>query len=121
PFTCDYCSITSFFDGRYRKRPVAEVLRDVRAAKKSGSRFIAFIDDNIGVDWRYCTELFEALVPEDIIWMSQCSIHIADKPDMLALAHRSGCRMLSFGIESVSEKSLEMHDKAWNRPARYAD
>lgn len=121
PFTCDYCSITSFFEGRYRKRPVAEVLRDVRAAKKSGSRFIAFIDDNIGVDWRYCTELFEALVPEDIIWMSQCSIHIADKPEMLALAHRSGCRMLSFGIESVSEKSLEMHDKAWNRPARYAE
>ena len=121
PFTCDYCSITSFFDGRYRKRPVDQVVRDVRAAKRSGSRFIAFIDDNIGVDWRYCTDLWEALIPERIIWMSQCSLHIADKPEMLALAHRSGCRLLSFGIESVNEASLEMHDKAWNRPARYAD
>lgn len=119
PFTCDYCSVTSFFDARYRKRPVDQVLRDIREVKRRGTRYIAFIDDNIGVDWRYCAELWEALVPEKIIWMSQCSLHIADRPDMLALAHRSGCRLLSFGIESTSEASLARHDKAWNKPARY--
>jgi hypothetical protein len=37
--------------------------------------------------------------------MSQCSIHIADHPDMLALAYQSGCR-LSIGIESVNPPSL---------------
>ena len=31
----------------------------MRAAKKSGSRFIAFIDDNIGVDWQYFSELMK--------------------------------------------------------------
>ena len=121
PFTCDYCSITSFFEGRYRKRPVEQVLRDVRAAKRMGTRYIAFIDDNIGVDWKYCTELWTALIPEKIIWMSQCSLHIADRPDMLALAHRSGCRLLSFGVESTSEASLSAHDKEWNRPERYGE
>ena len=34
---------------------------------------------------------------------------------MLALAAKSGCRILSFGIETVNEKSLEHIDKAWNR------
>lgn len=121
PFTCDYCSITNFFEGRYRKRPVDQVIRDVRAAKRVGTRYIAFIDDNIGVDWKYCTELWEALVPEKIVWMSQCSLHIADHPEMLTLAHRSGCRLLSFGIESTSEASLALHDKEWNRPGRYRD
>jgi radical SAM superfamily enzyme YgiQ (UPF0313 family) len=119
PFTCDYCSITAYFEGRYRKRPVDQVLRDVRAAKRMGTRHIAFIDDNIGVDWKYCRELWEALIPERIIWMSQCSLHIADQPEMLALARRSGCRLLSFGIESTSEASLAAHDKEWNRPGRY--
>jgi radical SAM superfamily enzyme YgiQ (UPF0313 family) len=97
------------------------VVRDVRAAKQDGTRHIAFIDDNIAVDWNWCAELWEALIPEKIIWMSQCTLHIAERPDMLRLAHRSGCRLLSFGIESTNEASLEWIDKTWNRPTRYRD
>jgi radical SAM superfamily enzyme YgiQ (UPF0313 family) len=121
PFTCDFCSITTYFEQRYRKRPVDQVIRDVRAAKRHGTRYIAFIDDNIGVDWDYCTQLWEALIPEKIRWMSQCSLHIADHAEMLKLAHRSGCRLLSFGVETTSEASLAEHGKAWNRPARYGE
>jgi radical SAM superfamily enzyme YgiQ (UPF0313 family) len=121
PFTCDFCSVTAFFGASYRKRPVEQVIRDVREARKHGTKYIAFIDDNIGVDWDYCTKLWEALIPEQIIWISQCSLHIADRKDMLALAHRSGCRLLSFGIETTNAESLGIHDKAWNRPARYGE
>lgn len=121
PFTCTFCSITTFFRQRYRKRPVEHVVRDVRAAKRSGTRYIAFVDDNIGVDWDYCAGLWEALIPERIIWISQCSLHIADRPDMLALAARSGCRLLSFGIESTNPRSLATIDKEWNRPDRYRE
>lgn len=119
PFPCKFCSIQSFFERSYRKRPVDQVIRDVRAAKASGSRFIAFIDDNIGVDWKYFQELMLALIPEKIIWMSQCSIHIADKPEMLALAYKSGCRLLSFGIETTNAESLAWVDKEFNKPQNY--
>jgi radical SAM superfamily enzyme YgiQ (UPF0313 family) len=121
PFTCTFCSITAFFEARYRKRPVDQVVRDVRAAKRHGTRHIAFIDDNIGVDFDYCAELWEALIPEKITWMSQCSLHIADRPDMLKLARRSGCRLLSFGIETTSPEGLQGIDKEWNRPGRYRE
>ena len=120
PFTCDYCSITSYFDGLYRKRPVEQVVRDVRAAKRASSRYVAFVDDNIGVDFDYCAALWEALVPERIVWMSQSSLQIADRPDLLRLAHRSGCRVLSIGIESLNPESLAAHGKTFNRPAEYA-
>lgn len=119
PFPCTFCSIQSFFERSYRKRPVDQVIRDVMAAKKSGSKYIAFIDDNIGVDWKYFEELMKALIPEKIIWMSQCSIHIADKPEMLQLAYNSGCRLLSFGIESVNEKSIAWIEKDFNHPQHY--
>jgi radical SAM superfamily enzyme YgiQ (UPF0313 family) len=119
PFPCTFCSVTSFFKQGYRKRPVDQVLRDVRAAKRHGTRYIAFIDDNIAVDWKYCQELWEALIPERIIWMSQSSLHIAEEPDMLDLAYRSGCRLLSFGIESTSMKSLDTIEKQFNRPESY--
>lgn len=119
PFTCDYCSVTSFFGHRYRKRPVEQVVRDVRAAKALGVRRIALIDDNIGVDWDYCAELWEALVPEKITWMSQCSLHIAKQPALLRLARRSGCVLLSIGIESMVPASLARHGKHFNDPAQY--
>jgi radical SAM superfamily enzyme YgiQ (UPF0313 family) len=119
PFSCNFCSVSSFSGGSYRKRPIDQVIRDVRAAKKNGSHYIAFIDDNIGVDPDYCGELWEALIPEKIIWMSQCSLHLTERPDLMKLAHRSGCRMLSFGIESTSPQSLKTIDKEWNRPERY--
>ena len=120
PYHCTFCSVTAYFHGTYRRRPVDQVVRDVRAAKRSGSSSISFIDDNIAVDWDYCAQLWEALIPEKITWMSQCSLHIAEHPEMLKLAHRSGCRMLSFGIESTNTESLAGVDKAWNRPERYA-
>jgi radical SAM superfamily enzyme YgiQ (UPF0313 family) len=40
---------------------------------------------------------------------------------MLELARKSGCRLLSFGIESVNPKSLALIDKEWNRPERYEE
>ncbi len=119
PFACTFCSVTSFFSGVYRKRPVRDVVRDVRAARLSGSRYIAFVDDNLIVDFDYCAELFEALISERIIWMSQASLQITENSELMKLAQRSGCRLLSFGLESVSESSLAMIAKGWNQPQRY--
>jgi radical SAM superfamily enzyme YgiQ (UPF0313 family) len=119
PFACTFCSVTAFHGARYRKRPVDQVVRDVRAARRHGTRYIAFIDDNIAVDFDYCIELWEALIPEKVIWMSQSSLHIADRPDMLRLAHRSGCRLLSFGVESTVSDSLASIDKQFNEPRLY--
>ncbi|MCP4684116.1 MAG: radical SAM protein, partial [bacterium] len=121
PYSCSFCSVTAFHRGDYRKRPIADVVRDVRAAKCNGSRHIAFIDDNIAADPEYCATLWEALIPEKIIWMSQGSLHLAEHPGLLKLARRSGCRMISVGIESLNEESLNSVSKAWNRPERYSE
>jgi radical SAM superfamily enzyme YgiQ (UPF0313 family) len=121
PFPCRFCSIAAFFHRTYRKRPIDAVLRDVREAKRHGARAIAFIDDNIGVDFEWSAALWEALVPENVVWISQCSLHVAERPDLLRLARRSGCQLLSFGIESTSPESLATMSKEWNRPERYAE
>ena len=121
PFPCTFCSITAYYEQTYRKQPVENVIRDVRAAKATGSKYIAFIDDNIGVDFDYAKKLWEALIPENIIWISQCSLHIADRPDMLQLAYESGCRLLSFGIETTTSNSLSGINKEFNHPLEYRE
>jgi radical SAM superfamily enzyme YgiQ (UPF0313 family) len=121
PHACRFCSVTAFFGHSYYRRPVKEVIRDVREVKRCRSRYITLIDDNIGADWDYCAALWQALIPERILWMSQCSLRIADRPDLLRLARRSGCRILSVGIESLNRESLDDVDKAWNRPEGYGE
>jgi radical SAM superfamily enzyme YgiQ (UPF0313 family) len=120
PHSCTFCSVTAFHNG-YRTRPIEQVIRDVRAARRHGSRHIAFIDDNMIGDLDYCSELWERLIPLKIIWMTQCSIQLAEHPELVKLAHRSGCRLVSIGIESTSEGGLQSIGKTWNQPERYSE
>ncbi|NLH47174.1 MAG: B12-binding domain-containing radical SAM protein [Myxococcales bacterium] len=104
PYNCDYCSVTTFYGHKYRFRPVDEVARDIRA---SGSRFIGFVDDNIAGKLEYSAELYSALIPLKIFWMSQVSIRLADDERVLALAARSGYRYAVIGIETLDKQNLE--------------
>jgi radical SAM superfamily enzyme YgiQ (UPF0313 family) len=104
PYNCDYCSVTRFYGSKFRNRPVADVVRDIKATK---SPFIGFVDDNIAGRASYCYELFEALVPLKIYWMSQVSIRLADDEKLLELAARSGFRYAIVGIETLDEGNLD--------------
>lgn len=121
PAACRFCSVTAFFAGAYRKAPVEHVIRDVRAAKARGVRHVAFLDDNVAGDPDHAARLFEALAPEGIEWMSQATLDLAADDRLLARAARSGCRVLSFGIESTSEESLAWAGKGFNHPSRYGE
>jgi radical SAM superfamily enzyme YgiQ (UPF0313 family) len=121
PYRCSFCSVTAFFNNEFRTRPIDDVVRDVEAAKRHGSRYIAFVDDNMIGDPDYCAKLWEALIPHRIIWMTQCDIQLAESEELLKLAYRSGCRLVSIGIESTSAESLHTIGKSWNRPERYTD
>jgi len=120
PYSCIFCSVASFSNRVYRKRPVDKVIQDVRVVKKTGSRYVVFIDDNFFVDSGYNKELLQALIPEKIIWISSSTIHIADHSDMLDLAHKSGCRLLSIGIETLESNNLKEINKTWNHPEEYS-
>jgi len=119
PFTCRFCSIAAYSNGSYRRRPVDKVIGDIRALKKSGSKYVVFVDDNLFFDPDYNRDLWTALIPEKITWLSSSTIHIADYPEMFYLAHKSGCFMLSIGIESLNNKNLKDAHKTWNQPDKY--
>ncbi|NLH47173.1 MAG: B12-binding domain-containing radical SAM protein [Myxococcales bacterium] len=109
PFHCDYCAVTAFHGGRHRLRPLAEVLRNIQA---TGSRYIAFTDDNIVADKDYARELFKALIPLKIRWMAQSTMLLADDTDLIRLAAESGLRFAWIGVESISPRALsEVHRK----------
>ncbi len=119
PFGCAFCSVTSFFGGTYRWRPVDEVLREI--SELDGRPLIFFVDDNIAGHKEYARELFLALAARKVGWIGQASTTIARDQGLLALAAASGCRGLFLGIESLSPASLGSVGKRQNVVEEYEE
>lgn len=119
PNNCSFCSVYCLYRGRYLKRPLEEVLRDVRQVQDLGFKKFLLLDDNIGADRGYLLALCEGLRPLGMQWLSQCDISVGRDPALLAAMAGAGCIALSFGLESLSEQSLQGMDKAWAVPAEY--
>lgn len=113
PFNCDFCSVTKFFGGTYRWRPVKDVVNEIR---KTGRKKILFLDDNIIGNREYARELFQALIPLHVRWAGQASINIGRNEELLLLASESGCAVLLIGIESLSVLNLREIGKTFFRP-----
>jgi len=116
PFACDFCAVSKFYGRTYRYRPIEKVVEEI---KVSGSKHIFFVDDNIAADYRYSMELFEALVPLKLKWISQANITIAQKPDLCKMASKSGCIALLIGLESINSQSLASIGKTFNKVEDY--
>ena len=116
PHDCDFCSVTKFFGGSYRARPVDEVIRDVKA---SGVKRIFFADDNIIANRKYAAELFKKLTPLNIRWGGQATITLGHFPDLCKQMSDSGCQHLCVGIESINQASLDTVGKSHNKVSDY--
>jgi len=116
PQRCTFCSITTFFGQKFRSRPVDEVIEELKQLGK----YLLFMDDNIISDADYAKDLFEKMAPLGKIWFSQCSTRVAYNKELLSLAHRSGCRGLFVGFESLSQDGLRDWNKSFNRAKDYA-
>jgi radical SAM superfamily enzyme YgiQ (UPF0313 family) len=110
-YNCNFCSIHAFYGSVLRQRPVDEVVDEIR---RSGSRVIFLVDDNIFVDVPRAIALFEALIPLKISWSCQVSIDVAHDPALVRLMQRSGCVNALIGFESLNKQNLVQMRKAWN-------
>jgi radical SAM superfamily enzyme YgiQ (UPF0313 family) len=118
---CRFCSVASVHKGTFRVRPLSEIARDIEAIKKLGFRKVAVVDDSVGCDLEFLKGLCRTITPFKIQWMSQCTLSVARRPDILALLAESGCCMLSIGLESLDPDNLRSIGKGFNRAEAYAE
>lgn len=109
-YDCEFCAITSYYDAKYHRRPVADVVEDI---KRSGKRHFFLVDDNIIANPEYALDLCHAIEPLGIHWASQGTLTVAQNPELLRWLKKSGCEMLLIGFESLEERNLEQMHKAW--------
>jgi radical SAM superfamily enzyme YgiQ (UPF0313 family) len=121
PHSCSFCSVYCLYRNSYIKRDIDEVVRDIKEVKRLGFKKFLLLDDNIYSDKAYLTELCGEIKKLNMKWMSQCSISIADDKKVLKTIAESGCMTLSFGIESISQGSLDSMNKSWAKVNRYEE
>jgi len=76
-----------------------------------------FWDDNLYNAAGSFRALCEAVQPLGRSWAAELTIDLAEKPELLKLAHDSGCRDLFLGIESVSQTAIDGLDK-WSNDTK---
>ncbi len=114
--SCSYCSIGLSIGPGFRTRPVEHVVRDI---ERSGARRLMFWDDNLTADKEYCRQLFAAIKPLKIKWVSQATIQFTDDESLVRLAGEAGCTGIFIGFESLSAECLDECGKTFNRSYAY--
>jgi radical SAM superfamily enzyme YgiQ (UPF0313 family) len=114
--SCDFCVVPAAWGRKPYQKPVADVVADIR---QHGARKLIFIDLNLIADRGHALELFKALVPLNAQWYGLATVLLADDPELLELAARSGCKGLLMGLESISPANLRQSRKGFNSPEKF--
>ena len=110
-FQCEFCSINAFYQRSYKIRPIEDIVHEIKLSK---AKNVFFVDDNIVTDRNRAVELFKALIPLRIRWISQASMHIHNDNELLNLMKKSGCSGVLIGFESLHKENLEAMGKQIN-------
>lgn len=110
-YSCSYCAVSSYFGRRHYKRDVSETIREIEGQNR---KTLFFVDDNITADHQAAKELFRALIPLRVRWVSQASIDITTDRELLTLMKRSGCLGNVIGFESLIPANLSGSQKTAN-------
>jgi radical SAM superfamily enzyme YgiQ (UPF0313 family) len=114
---CAYCSIRSMYGQKYLKRPVAEVIEEIKFQTSRPNlrwpdrKLVQFWDDNPACDLDWFHELLEKMIPLKKWWLSQMCLNVADNEETVKLMKASGCKGIFVGIESISDKTLRTQNK----------
>lgn len=129
PFGCEFCSVTAFNGKKMRHKQFDQILQELdelttvhQSVYARAADTVFFLDDSFGTDVRFYTALMQTILDTgtQIRWVTQATTALAQKPELLKLAQKSGCVGVLIGFESLSQESLREADKSY-KAREYAD
>jgi radical SAM superfamily enzyme YgiQ (UPF0313 family) len=115
PYRCSFCSISAFYDGKWRARKIENIIAEIEANASQGVKRFFFSDDNLTVDTKrvrtICKELKDKGL-DDLQWRCLSRVDsIYKDPVMIDKMADSGCTSMSLGIESGVQEILNRYKK----------
>lgn len=113
PYRCVYCS--RIFGKTFRLHSVERILGEMKILiEKYGAKEIIFRDDTFTINKKYvkelCNEIIKRGYHKKIEWTCMTRVNLVDK-EILKLMRKAGCWSMHYGIETGSQRLLDMIKK----------
>lgn len=105
PVNCSFCSTSSFWGQNVRMNSPERIGEEVEYVKSLGAKRIFFHDDTFNLGIERTIKIAETLKKLNIEYAIQCRV-IPVNEEMISKLVDSGCRHITWGVESLSEKIL---------------
>lgn len=112
PYQCTFCA-KPIFGNQYRSMTPAKIVGEIAKLRLNyGIKEIGFYDDIFNIDSdrvvEFCTRL--RMMNSDIIWTCESRVSLVDE-NQLGRMQRAGCYAVAYGIESGSQRILDLYKK----------
>jgi anaerobic magnesium-protoporphyrin IX monomethyl ester cyclase len=116
PYKCVFCSARSVSGFKYRFNSPQRVIEEVDVVVRDyGMKFFSFADDNFVVrkdrTREICRLLIERGYHKETKWLCQTRADAVNEP-LLELMREAGCEYISFGIETGTQRLLDLIGKS---------
>jgi radical SAM superfamily enzyme YgiQ (UPF0313 family) len=116
PFDCTFCS-TSVIEGRsVRSRSPARIVKWLAELRETGCRNFNFVDNTFNLPANYAKDLCRQIIQAKLDLNLWCIIYPKwIDAELVELMRQAGCRQISFGFESGSDRMLRSLSKQFNK------
>ncbi len=106
-FNCTYCTYSYLSGKKFRERPVARVLEDIRTLEELGVSRFQFVDSVFNAPDEYFEELLSAIEAFEtkLSWSAWLDDRIT--PDQLARMRHAGAVKVDFSPDAISDRGLQ--------------
>jgi radical SAM superfamily enzyme YgiQ (UPF0313 family) len=111
PFRCSFCCLWGLTGGRYLKRPIEQVIADLKSIPQ---KLIFFADDESMIDGQRMMELAQRIKKEKIdkkYYMFSRADTVVNNPKLFAAWKGIGLNTVVIGYEADSDERLERLNK----------
>ena len=113
-FQCSFCS-SSMFWGKWRPRTPENIIQELSYLEEQGFQNLLWVDDNFTISKKRLLKLSSLIKKEkmDFNWMAEGRV-TQSSIELLNAMKQMGCKILSFGVESGSQRMLDWYNKKIN-------
>jgi len=114
PYRCTFCSWPQMlYDGKVRFRSPQKIVDEIEILiKKYGIKEIFFDDDTFTCNKNWVLKICNLILEREIKILWSCNGRVDNVDyEMLKIMKKSGCRMIKYGVESASQKTLDLLKK----------
>jgi len=113
-YRCSFCSSSRFWN-KWRPRSPENIVEELSLLDDQGYENLLWVDDNFTINKKRIMKLSNLIRKEkiDIKWMAEGRVTQSSK-ELLTAMKLMGCKVISYGIESGSQRVLDWYNKQIN-------